>query len=165
MRLVLERNNFTNLKPSDVQLLSKCTSCHVGKIKKKRKRKHSRRRDSKLHPKYGHTVVADSSGRQTLQTRSGKRYVNVNVDESTRWSHTALLRTLKHTFDKVTKPLLTRLQGRTKIYRTDPDTEFNNTDTDRLLSELGIKREVACAEEHHQIGLAERVLGVLFDIS
>ena len=38
-----------------------------------------------------------------------------------------------------------------------------NSETDKVLSELGIKREEACSDNQQQNGLAERTIGLLFE--
>lgn len=117
MRQVLERNNFTNIKPSHLELFTTCDACHSGKIQRRPANKKATRRPSE----FGHTVAADTSSKQTIQTGRGKRYVNVSVDEATRWSWVTLLRNIGDTFEQATEPLLRQhLKGHAiRIFKTD----------------------------------------------
>ena len=102
---------------------------------------------------------------QPVQTRSGKRYANIAVDEATRWAWVTLLRSLKHTTERALEPLLgTKLKGQTRIFGSDPGTEFLNGKVDALLKQLRIERQLACADDQSQNGLPERTIGVLFEI-
>ena len=161
MRLVIQRNYYTNLSVKDLELLLSCDACHTGKIKKARRPKKSTSRATT----FGHTVRSDSTSKQPIRTFSQKRYANIAIDEATRWSFVTLLRTLKHTTGRALKPLLkTDLKGLTRIFGSDLGSEFMNTELAELLgpNQLGIKHQTACADDQSQNGLAERTIGVLF---
>jgi hypothetical protein len=129
MLQVLKRNNFTNLKTSDLELLTSCDACHSGKIRKANRPKRASRRPTD----FGHTITSDSTSKQKIRTRGGKLYANVAVDEATRWSWVKLLAKVKHTHDDAIEPLLTSnaLHKLVKILRTDLGSEFRNEPTKR----------------------------------
>ena len=99
---ILSRYKLSNLSIKDLELLGCCDTCHTGKIRRASRPKRNRdlprtrctrprKRRSKrpavrhhsaprLAPHFGHTIVADSTGKQNTQTPSGKRYANVMVD-------------------------------------------------------------------------------------
>jgi hypothetical protein len=76
-----------------------------------------------------------------------------------------VFRSLKHTPELVTGPLLNWLKGKVKTFRTDQGSEFHNGKTDELLKNLFVKRESACSDDQHQNGISERTLGVLFEMA
>ena len=115
IKQVMRRNNFTNLKEKDLDLLVGCDSCNSGKIKKANRPKTNNRKATQ----FGHTIVSDSTGRQATRTRGQKQYANVSVDEATRWCWVRLLRTLKHTQTRAIGPIL-RALGKVKTFRSDP---------------------------------------------
>jgi transposase InsO family protein len=161
MLAVLRRNRFTNLKPSDLELLLSCDACHTGTIQKANRPKENTKRETE----FGDMITTDTTSKQNIATRNGKRYANVAVDEASRWSFVRLLRRIRHTKEVALEPLLrTELKGLTKTLRSDMGTEFKNKRVDKLLKQLGIRRETACADNHHQNGLAERTIGVLFEM-
>ena len=177
MARVIRDNNFTNLKVSDLELLSCCDACDSGKIRqrnrpkpepktvKSRKRRRVRKQKREKAPCFGHTVVADSSSKQPIQTPSGKRYVNVMVDVHSKWTWATLLRSLKQTLDKCTGHVLKQLHPLTKIFRADLGSEFTNSQTKALLDKMGIRIHFACSDEHHQNGLAECSIRILQDMA
>ena len=97
------------------------------------------------------------------RTRGHKAYASVAVDEATRWVWIKLLKRIKHTAKLATIPLLKRLHPHVKVFGSDKRGEFLNSETDKVLSELGIKREEACSDNQQQNGLAERTIGLLFE--
>ncbi len=161
MKQVLRRNNFTNLKEKDLQLMMSCDACDAGKIKRANKRKVATRRPTE----FGHTVRSDTSSRQQISTKGKKRYANIIVDEATRWVWVTLLRNMKNTGELAIKPIVTRLhtEGKIKTFGSDMGTEFQNEYVTTLLQNLGIRRETACADNQQQNGLAERTIGILFE--
>ena len=176
MAQVIRDNHFTNLMVKDLELLSCCDSCHTGKLRHanrtkterktvwKRRRKHRKPKVPKA-PTFGHTVVADSTSRQPIQTPSGKRYANIMVDVSSRWTWTTLLRSLKETLHKCTSHTLKQLAPLTKIFQCDLGSEFNNSNTRQLLENLGIRLHFSYADDHHQNGLAECSIRILQNIA
>ena len=87
------------------------------------------------------------------------------MDEATRWSFVHLLKKISHTCDVALEPLLgTILQGDTNTFGSDAGTEFINGKVDKLLKDLRINRVTACADDQSQNGLAERTIGVLFEM-
>jgi hypothetical protein len=62
------------------------------------------------------------------------------------------------------KLLSTELHGETKIFGSDAGTEFLNKQMDDLLERLQIRRQTACPDDQSQNGLAERAIGVLFEM-
>ena len=76
-----------------------------------------------------------------------------------------MLKRIKHTCDVALEPLLgTILQGRTHTFGSDAGNEFLNGNVDELLRNLKINRVAACADDQSQNGLAERTIGVLFEM-
>ena len=57
IKQVMRRNNFTNLKEQDLELLVGCDACNSGKIRKANRPKGNKRRATT----FGHTVVSDAS--------------------------------------------------------------------------------------------------------
>ena len=174
MAIVIKNNNFTNLKVSDLELLSCCDACNSAKIRRRNRpkpepkpvktRRRKRAKNPKTKPKaprFGHTVVADSTSRQPIQTPSGKRYANVMIDVHSKWTWVTLLRSLKETLDKCTGHVLKQLQPLTKIFRADMGSEFTNSRTKQLLDKMGIRIHFACSDEHYQNGLAECTIRIL----
>lgn len=161
MRRVLRRNNFTNLKEKDLELLLPCAACQSGKIKRINRNRTNRRRATK----FGHTLCSDTSSKQMVLTRGNKQYLNVTVDEATRWVFVKLLKRIKHTAEFALIPLLKRLSPDAKILRTDQGTEFQNNEIKDALFKLGITKETACSDNQYQNGLAERKIGTLFQMT
>ena len=124
MLLVMQRNQFTNLTPKDLELLLSCDACHSGKIRKANRPKQSTSRPSV----FGHTVRSDSTSKQVIRTTGGKKYANVAVDEATRWAWVTLLRTPKHAKSSAIDPLLrTELNGLSRAFGSDGEQSSSTT--------------------------------------
>ena len=142
------------LHPHDVKLLQKCESCGLGKP-----RRTSHKNEAKRKPTgFGSHLCCDNTGPQRVQTRGGKRIVNVVVCKHTNWTFTAALRSVKETVERLRYIMKRELKSSTEVVRSDQGGEYLNHGLDTLLDEVGAKHETSASGVSQQNGTAEKCI-------
>ena len=97
MKMMLATQPVKGVQPKDVNLLQKCKGCALGKPRRK-----SHKNKAKRNPTfYGQHIHSDNTAEQPVATINGGRVGNVIIDGHTNYVHVAVLRTKKHSVDRL----------------------------------------------------------------
>jgi hypothetical protein len=161
---ILQNHKFHGLSPKHAELLTSCMSCQMGMSKKQSKPRFAN--PAAQATEYGERLLGDCSGRTRTASLSGSRYGLVVVCEGTKWVFGKTMRALTAVHDALKYIIEVELHQRAdrtvKYWRSDGGSEFQNSRVDNLLAAHDIKREQTCRGTSFQVGLPERIIGVIF---
>ena len=101
----------------------------------------------------------DLCGPMRVQTRNGKKYILVIVDDYSRYTWVKFLRTKNEASSTIIlflKLVQNQSQGKVGTIRTDNGTEFKNRILDSYLDSVGITHQFSTAYTPEQNGVVER---------
>ncbi|XP_070019370.1 uncharacterized protein [Nicotiana sylvestris] len=101
----------------------------------------------------------DLCGPMRLQSRGGKRYIFVIVDDYSRFTWTLFLRTKNETFKvfvAFVKKIRVKMESRVACIRSDHGTKFDNAKFDEFCNENGITHNFSARRTPQQNGVVER---------
>ena len=154
MRMILATQPLRGLQPKDVSLLQKCKGCAIGKPRRKTHKTKSKR----VPTFYGQHVHSDNTAEQPVATINGGRVGNVIIDGHTNYVHVAVLRSKKHSVDRLRYVTRNLMQSKTEIIRTDQGGEYNNRNMANLCGEIGAKHEMSATQSSEENGKAEKCI-------
>jgi hypothetical protein len=161
---ILQNHKFRGLSPKHAELLTSCMSCQMGMSKKQSKPLFAN--PDAQATEYGERLLGDCSGRTRTVSLSGSRYGLVVVCEGTKWVFGKTMRALTAVHEALKYIIEVELHQRAdhtvKYWRSDGGSEFQNSRVDSLLAAHDIKREQTCRGTSFQVGLPERIIGVIF---
>ena len=153
LRQILSHTSIYGLHPTDVKLLQKCMSCGLGKP-----RRASHKKSTKPTEAFGTHIDTDNTARQPVQTKSGKKVVNVILCRHTNWLFSAALSSIKESVDRLRYVIKRELNSVTKVVRSDQGGEFLNYALDELLDEVGAVHQTSASGVSQQNGAAEKCI-------
>ena len=154
IRQILCQSQIYGLKPSDVQLFQKCEACALGKPKRATHKSTAKRQPTG----FGSHLHTDNTARQPVETRSGKRIVNVIVCKFSNWLFSKALRTIKESVNALRYVTTQELHGKTEVIRSDQGGEYLNYGLGDLLKEIGAVHETSSSGVSAQNGTAEKCI-------
>jgi hypothetical protein len=113
-------------------------------------------------------IHSDVWGPSREPTFSGMRYFVLFIDDCTRLSWVALLKSkdaVFSAFQAFQKMIQTQFNGHIKVFRSDNGGEFVNRDFQEYFQEHGIIHQTTCPQTPEQNGVAERKNRHLLDIA
>ena len=161
MRLVLSVTPINGLVPKDVQLLTKCESCGLGKQNRK-----SHNSKAKRNPAtFGEEIHTDNTAGMPVLTYDGKRYLNVVIDKFSNWIWVLPISKKSHSVDRLRYIIRQELGNVTKTVRTDQGGEYMGINMGKLMEETGSKQETSCTQNSPQNGTAEKAIQDIMKIT
>ena len=154
MRMILSTQSLKGLIPKDVNLLQKCAGCALGKPRRKPHTNQAKR----VPTFYGQHIHSDNTAEQPVSTINGGRVGNVIIDGHTNYVHVAVLRSKKHSVDRLRYVTKNLMQSKTEVIRTDQGGEYNNRNMVNLCSDIGAKHEMSSTQSSQENGKAENCI-------
>lgn len=159
MRMILSTQSLQGLVPKDVNLLQKCTACALGKPRRKPHKNRAKRNPSF----YGQQIHSDNTAEQPVATINGGKVGNVVIDGHTNYVHVAVLRSKKHSVDRLRYVTKNLMQSKTEVIRTDQGGEYDNRNMANLCNEIGAKHEMSSTQSSKENGKAEKCIQSVMD--
>lgn len=159
----LESTNNSKQEPHSMPKKT-CTVCIKGKMKRKKFPKFSNTRSKEVLE----VIHSDVVGKISPPSLGGSNYFVVFTDDFSRHSTVYPIKTKDQVLEKFAeyKHMSENFHNRRiKALRSDNGGEFKSNDFNKYLAEHGIQRQLSAPESPQQNGLAERMNGILINIS
>ena len=154
LRLILAEKSIYGLVPKDVDLLQTCKDCGFGKP---RRASHPTK-DKKVGIAFGTHLSSDNTAEQPVQSKGGKKVINVTIDEYSNWVWTAAMRSKSCSVARLRYILEQDLKNKTVILRTDQGGEFVNYELGELMQRVGAVHNTSGSGTSKQNGKAEKAI-------
>ncbi|XP_070004811.1 uncharacterized protein [Nicotiana sylvestris] len=155
MNKLIQKDLVRGLPMSKFKVQKVCDACARGKhVKSSFKSKKDVSTSKPLDFLY-----MDLCGPMRVQSRGGKRYIFVIVDDYSSFTWTLFLRTKNETFEvfvAFVKKIQVKIESRVACIRSDHGTEFVNAKFDELCNENGITHNFSASRTPQQNGVVER---------
>lgn len=139
-----------------------CEACLTGK----QSRKHHASIKSEMNYKPGEKIHTDVCGPVNIESPRGSKYFLLFKDECTSFRKVYFLRHKSEVFEKFREFnafVLTQLNTKIKVLKSDNGTEYTSRDFEKYLCENGIVHERSSPYIHEQNGRAEREIRTLVE--